>query len=145
MEQQAKKVQSILVFRLGHQLFGLPTLSIQEVSPIKKIHRIPHRSGKILSGLVNLNGELRLSVSLYALLSVESFPGKDIGRMIAIKREGDCWVFPVDSVEGILSCREEEIKKASDPYIKGYMEIENLSFALLDEELIFQSLQKDPA
>src|SRR5262245_51359882 len=61
---------SVLIFRLGMEWLALPTEVCQEVSDRRVIRRLPHRSGAILLGLVNIHGELRLCVSLSGLLGL---------------------------------------------------------------------------
>jgi chemotaxis-related protein WspD len=59
-----------VAFRLGTQVFAIPTAAVQEVIELRDIHSIPHRRGGILLGLANCRGELLLCVSLAALLGI---------------------------------------------------------------------------
>ena len=47
---------SVLVFRFQSEWFALRTLVFQEVAPWQKAYHVPSRSGKLLAGLVNVNG-----------------------------------------------------------------------------------------
>ena len=62
---------SVLVFRLGPEWLAFRTQTVTEVTLPRPVHRIPHRSSKILIGLVNLRGQLQLCVSLHGLLGVD--------------------------------------------------------------------------
>jgi chemotaxis-related protein WspD len=122
----------------------------------RSVHVVPHRSGKILQGVVNLNGELELYVALHELLQIETSIAFQTSRlpyqrdrMMAIVKDGELWTFPVDEVDGIYKWNLLEIEnvpvnvsKSAVNYIKGIMKMENRSIGLLDEELLFASLKR---
>src|SRR5262249_34761523 len=62
---------SLLIFRLFGEWLALDTRAVVEVTTPRPVHRIPHRSGQVLIGLVNLRGQLQLCVSLHGLLGVD--------------------------------------------------------------------------
>ena len=69
--------------------------------------------------------------------------------MVAIAKEGELWVFPVDGIEGIynadLSLIENvpvNIKKSTVNYIKGILKMEGKAVGLLDDDLLFPSLKR---
>lgn len=146
---------SVLVFRLGKEWLALPTICFQEVAHRRPVHRIPHRSGNILQGLVNFNGKLELYIHLHALLQIEILNISHSNhilyqrnRMVAIIKEGELWVFPVDEVDRIyhwpLSAVEDvpaTILKSTVNYVKGMMYMDDKIVGLLDEELLFSSLR----
>lgn len=155
-DQEALNALSVLVFRLGQEWLALPTIFFKEITNRRPVHHIPHRSGIILQGVVNLNGELELYVALHELLHIEPADTKNLerlpyhgDRMMAIIKEGELWVFPVDEIDGIygwnLSGLENvpvNISKSGVNYIKGIMKMDSKSVGLLDEELLFASLQR---
>ena len=51
---------SVLVFRLGREWLSLPTASLVEVTPLRCLHRVPHRTSSVLEGFVNIRGQLQL-------------------------------------------------------------------------------------
>ena len=59
------------IFRLGREWLALPTHVCQEMAEMRPIHTLPHRSGPVLLGLVNIRGSIRLCVSLRELLGLE--------------------------------------------------------------------------
>jgi len=102
-EAAGADMQSLLVFRLGPEWLAIETRSVIEVVETRAIHRVPHRTDRLLLGLVNIRGELHLCVSLRELLGIE---GKAKGtvqgdRLLVAALGGDAWVFPVDGVEGV--------------------------------------------
>jgi chemotaxis-related protein WspD len=154
--EQALNVLSVLVFRLGKEWLALPTIFCKEITHRRSVHVVPHRSGKILQGVVNLKGELELYVALHELLQIETsiaFQTSRLpyqrNRMMAIIKDGEFWTFPVDEVDGIYKWNLVEIEnvpvnvsKSAINYIKGIMKMENRSIGLLDEELLFASLKR---
>ncbi|MDP1880273.1 MAG: chemotaxis protein CheW, partial [Parachlamydiaceae bacterium] len=59
---------SLIVFRLNSEWLALRTEFLKEISSLKPIHKIPHRTNTVLNGVVNFHGQLQLCVSLqYAL------------------------------------------------------------------------------
>jgi chemotaxis-related protein WspD len=53
---------SMLVFRLGREWLALPATSLVEVTALRPLHRVPHRTSGVLEGLVNIRGQLQLCV-----------------------------------------------------------------------------------
>lgn len=154
--EDEQRALSVLIFRLGQEWLAWPTIFLKEVTQRKSFHRIPHRSGKILRGIVNLNGGLQLYVALNELLDIEmpirplsNYFHYQLDRMVAISKEGELWVFPVDEIDGIYNWNILAIKnapinisKSSINYIKGVMKMDTKKVGLLDEELIFCSLKR---
>jgi chemotaxis-related protein WspD len=103
---------SLLVFRLQGEWLALGTRIVAEVTQTRPVHRIPHRSGQVLTGLVNLRGQLQLCVSLHGLLGVDSGRVHEAGptggggpaalpRLVVIRKDNDTWAFPADEVPGV--------------------------------------------
>jgi chemotaxis-related protein WspD len=66
-EERAVGKESLMIFRLGAEWLGLRAGLFQSIEEQKAVHRIPHRSNKILLGLVNIQGGLQLCISLRTL------------------------------------------------------------------------------
>src|SRR5437660_81920 len=47
---------SVLIFRLGGEWLAFRTRAVAEVTTPRPMHRVPHRSNRVLIGLVNLQG-----------------------------------------------------------------------------------------
>lgn len=147
---------SVLVFRLGVEWLALPTIYLKEVTQRRVVHSIPHRASPILKGIVNLNGELKLYVSLHELLQIDLPKEQEKGRlayqrnrMMAIAKDGELWVFPVDEIDGIYYGDVLKIEnvpvnviKSSVNFIKGIIKLRNKGIGLLDDELLFTSLKR---
>ena len=87
---------SVLIFRLGEEWLAFRTQTVAEVTLPRPVHRIPHRSNSILVGIVNLQGQVQLCVSLHSLLSV---PTASTPSWLVVLRDTDQaenWVFAAD-------------------------------------------------
>jgi chemotaxis-related protein WspD len=158
MEMTAE--MSLLIFRLYREWLAISTHVLHEVAQSRIIHKIPHRSGHVLMGLVNLRGQLRLSIALHNLLQIETATPEQIipiqigrkssyQRMLSVQQGEDQWIFPVDEVFGIYHCTTKQIlnvpvtvAKSTANYLKGVINWENRNIGYLDEELIFHSLKR---
>ena len=65
---------SLLVFRVDKEWLALPATALIEVTPIRRLHAVPHRAGTPLAGLVNIRGQLQLCLSLHAVLGLAGGP-----------------------------------------------------------------------
>ena len=61
---------SVLIFRLGVEWLAFRTQTVAEVTTPRPVHIVPHRTNEIFLGLVNLQGQVQLCVSLHGLLGV---------------------------------------------------------------------------
>lgn len=146
--------QSVVVFRLAGEWLALSTAIFAEVAHTRTVHRIPHRSGFLLLGLLNLRGQLRLCVSLHKLLELEEAGHvggrrRQYARLISIRKGEEQWTFPVDEVTGVIRFKNSQIQnvpvtvaKSTANYLHGVMQWEDKNVGLLDEELLFQSLRR---
>ncbi len=97
---------SLLVFRLGSEWMALALSVVAEVTELRPVHRVPHRSNRVFSGLVSLRGQLRLCASLHGLLDVDppdpavDPPSKP--RLVLIRRGGETWAFAAEEVVGVF-------------------------------------------
>lgn len=97
--------RTALVFRLGRDWLAIDTGCVVEIAASRPVHRIAHRGG-FLAGLVNVRGELLLTVHLGALLeATPALPeerGPNEGRIVVIAQAGHTWAFAAAKVEGVL-------------------------------------------
>jgi chemotaxis-related protein WspD len=156
-EDTAAETLSVLIFRLGSAWLALPTHICQEMAEMRPIHTLPHRSGPVLLGLVNIRGVIRLCVSLSQLLGLE--PTDDTTQMtnhnaqsclVVIARESDHWVMLVDELYGIqrfpLSAVRDApvtVAKTTPRLTKGVIDWQDKGVGYLDDELLFLALRKE--
>ena len=147
---------SMMVFRLGTEWFSLPTATVNEVVDEGVVHEIPHRSGTVLRGLVNIRGKLQLCVSLHQLLGIQNTNKNSseidfdvYRRMIAFGEEGSQWVFAVEEAFGSTLIEEASIQEApasvtkvDEPFIKGLFLWKEQNVAILDIQMVEKGLLK---
>ena len=96
---------TVLIFRLSDECLAFDVHSVLEVAEPRYVHRVPHRTGGNLEGLVNIRGELQLCVSLARLLNLAESPlvmeASEKTRFLVAEHGRQCWVFPVDEVLGV--------------------------------------------
>ena len=142
-----------VIFRIAHDYLAIPTAVVGQVTELKPVHRIPHQRGKTVQGVVNINGQLRLFVSMIQLLEIGSdhtlFESAQKRSMMVVEREAEVWAFAVTEVCGIHYCDlcdlhnvPVNVAKSTANYLKGVFYWNDHSVGLLDDELLFFSLRK---
>lgn len=145
-----------VIFRLGGEWFGLSVFVFSEVCEKGEIHEIPHRRSKFLMGIINHNGQLRMCVDLHGLLDVSKERGVEhndliasYSRMIAISKDSDYWLFPVDEIFGIYHLKLNELEnvpvslaKSTSNFLKGIFTWNEKHVGWIDEELLLSSLKR---
>jgi len=148
---------SIVVFRLGDEWLGLPTMTIKEISEIRPVHSIPNSKSEVVKGLVNVRGELKLWVSMGTLLSVDKGEKYDFSvlrksfleRLVVIEKNNEHYVFPVSEIIGTHRIWKDNIREvpataANSMYshLAGLFKLDDRHVGLLDQDLLFNSLQR---
>jgi chemotaxis-related protein WspD len=142
---------SVLVFRLRDEWLALPVEVLVEVTTQRAAHRIPHRGG-LLSGMVNIRGELHLCVRLDLLLGVVQI-GKDLEnknpRLIVVRRDTDAWAFEVDEVDQVhriptqtLLPAAPTLSRAAAKMNKGVFTSHGHTVGLLDDIKLFHAIRE---
>ncbi len=92
---------SLLIFRLGSEWLAFRTRAIAEVTRPRPMHRVPHRSNAIFLGLVNLQGQAQLCVSLHGLLDIHAPASTHRLVVLRDRRRSESWAFAADEVLGV--------------------------------------------
>lgn len=142
----------VIIFRLGRELFALPSSVFESITESRSIHRLPHIKSPYIRGVVNISGEICLCHSLSSVLDVEMLneapSERHVYRRIAVIRiEGDRYVFPVDEVRGMLQYRTDTLKTPpatiSDEIkqlVRGAIHFEGDDIAVLDADRLHRLL-----
>ena len=149
---------SVVIFRIGFEWLALPTHSFVEIAEHRKIHSIPHRTGNVVMGLVNIRGELMVCVSLGHLLDLENTAVRErrlstiYDRLVVVIWNGHRFVFPADEVFGIQRLQADDVKeppatigRSSIAYSQGIIAWQNKTVGLLDAESVFAALDRSLA
>jgi chemotaxis-related protein WspD len=89
---------TVLIFRLGAEWLAFRASTVAEVTTPRPIHRVPGRSNHVFAGLVNVEGQVQLCVSLHGLLGIT--PSGPATRLVVLRdrERGETWVFSADQV-----------------------------------------------
>ena len=170
IEETARDLQSVLIFRLGEEWLALSVPVLIEVTNPRPLHRLPHRGG-LLAGLVNIRGELQLCVHLAQLLGGKAIVREAVNvdqhfnngvqehhsststpsarsRMLVVQAGDDRWVFPVDEVDQVyrfpaaeLTTAPATLARSSSHLTRGVFPWQERSVGYLDEVRLFQLLR----
>jgi len=147
--------KSVLLFRLGDEWLGIGSMFVNEITPMRTIHSLPHRNDSLVKGLVNIRGELKICVSIGSLLQLEkaresyTTDHEILERMIFISKDGQSFVIPVSEVHGVyhytdsaLQATPATVAKSRHSYTSGILGWDNRHVGVLDHELLFYALTR---
>ena len=146
---------SCLVFRIGREWLSLPTRMFVSVAPQTKPHRLPHRDGRGLSGIVNVGGTLYPCISLADLLGIDEDQGAaatnrhTFARLLLTQWEDQAYALPVADLHGMLryatasvQAPATTINKGLARFLSGVISHEDMHIGVLDETLIGYQLAR---
>lgn len=140
---------SVLIFRLGAEYLALRTHALAEVTNIRPVHYVPHRSNQILTGLVNLRGQVELCVSLHGLLDADA--SHTPARLIVLydRDRRETWAFPVDEAFGVERIARSQwhavpstLVNPAVGFSQAVLAWNGQSVGLLNEQRIFAALRR---
>lgn len=140
---------SALAFRIGREWLALPTAMVSQVAPQAAAHRLPHRGGNGLAGIVNVGGKLMPAISLAALLGIDErdAPARTgrhtFARLLVLEWSGQSFALPVADLYGIvryasrgLTPPAATINRGLERYLLGVESREDMHIGVLDASLI---------
>jgi chemotaxis-related protein WspD len=150
--------RSAVVFRVGGEWFALATLLLEEIEALRAIHSIPHRRDGALLGVVNIRGALLPCVSMHKILGLDPADAPQertlrvSGRLLVLQHLEQRAVCPVDEVCGIarfhprnLSPVPATVARATATYTRSVLEWQDKSVGLIEEELLFHTINRNLA
>ena len=139
---------STLIFRLGAEWLAFRTQVIAEVTTLRPVHRVPRRSNQVFVGLVNLQGQIQLCVSLHGLLGVSA--PSDPARLVVLRdrERQETWAFPADEVLGVHHLPRGQVRSVPSTLVnptvgfsQAVLSWNGRSIGLLDEQRVFTALR----
>jgi chemotaxis-related protein WspD len=150
---------SVVIFRIGAEWLALPTPVFQEVAALPAIHSLPNRRDGVVQGVANVRGELLVCVSLGSVLGLAH--AAETGharqrlasrRLVVIGLDGRRLGFAVDEMRGIqrfdpgtLQAVPTTVSRATATYSKAILTWQQRAVGLLDEQLLFYTLERSLA
>ena len=157
-QELARGAHSAFLFRVGGEWLGVATSVVDEVADLRMIHSLPHRRSGVVLGLANVRGELLVCVSLAQLLGIEEAAPElqprerrqALRRLLVVRERGLRLAFPVDEVHGTQRYADSELQpapstvaRATAAYSRAVLPWEGHAVGLLDDELLFHSLNRN--
>lgn len=154
-EQETLNTISVIVFRIRDEWLAYKTLYLQETTYIRPVHRIPLRTNNIFKGVVNINGELLLCISMADIMGYTEGTidaGSDsviYKRMVVVDKDGERYVFPVDEILGVYRISLNDIgeppvtlSRSPETLVKGVFNLDEKKIGLLDEDSLIHSFKR---
>jgi len=154
-EEELLGTMAVVIFRIQGEWLALPAETFAEVVEAGIIHTVPHRQKMALLGVINVNGEIQLCISLERHLGLspdktsKNNDQRNYGRMLVVNKDGEQWVFPVDEIHGIHLVYPDlfqnvpvTVAKAKTTFTKGIFRWEDKYVAILDDDLLIYSLTR---
>ncbi|MGJ9420003.1 chemotaxis protein CheW [Massilia sp. CMS3.1] len=136
---------SALVFRIGAEWLGVAAATVTSVAPLAPVHRVPHRGGAALLGVVNVGGRLVPAVSLGRLLGIdetraEAVTGRHVfARLLVLDCAGQPCAIPVAELKGLvryasahLAAPAATINKGLERHLGGVLAHDSLLVGVLE-------------
>lgn len=168
-ESTGDDARRVLIFRLGGEWLALDVRALAEVTDVRPVHRIPHRTDDLLVGLVNIRGQLHPCASMHALLGVapetdrpEDEAGGDRAakgpsdgaarraqpRLVVVQDGVESWAFEADEVLHVrtipvawLGVVPATVARAADSFSRALFERDGRTVGLLDEGRVLAALR----
>jgi chemotaxis-related protein WspD len=142
---------ALLVFRIGGEWLALALSVVSEVTIPRPIHRVPHRTNRVFSGLVSLRGQLQLCFSLHGLLDVDPPVDPPANpRLVVIRKDSETWAFGAEEVAGVHRVDRDRLQKVpstlanpTGSYCRAvFARGDGQSVDVLDEPRLFAALRR---
>ena len=150
---EAANASSVLLFRLGDEWLALDSACVNEITPFRTIHSLPHATNNLVKGLVNIRGELKICISIGSMLGLEKARDSHTEnyeiheRMIYIEKENNSFVFPVSEVHGIHHYSDKvlqpvpiSVARSKQTFTAHILPWKQHHVGLIDHELLFYAL-----
>jgi chemotaxis-related protein WspD len=149
--------ESFLVFRIGREWLGLPTQIFKRIVQTRTVHTLPHRQHRAVLGVVNVQGELLVCLSLAHLLGFEAeTPATrddrarlDLPRLLVVARDEEHAVFPVDQVDGVqrfapstFCAPPATLSHSAAAHTRAVAPWRDVCVGLLDADALFDTLNR---
>lgn len=147
--EQKELDRSIVVFRIGREWLALPAELAVTIAETANPHRVPHRSGGALAGIVNVKGRLYPCMSLASLMSIaDDQPPPPSGRrvyprLLVATLGTQAFALPVDDLHGIHRYAGSDVQpvpttvnKGVFRYLTGVLVLGDMRIGCLDAGLV---------
>lgn len=148
--------ESFLIFRIGREWLALPTPIFKRIVQTRPVHTLPHRQHRAVLGVVNVQGDLLVCLSLAHLLGFETDTAAaddqarhDLPRLLVVSRAEEHAVFPVDQVDGVHRLAvttfcppPATLSHAAAAHTRAVAPWRGMTVGLLDADALFDTLNR---
>lgn len=155
-EVESDNKTSIVIFRIADEWLGLNTNTFQEAVVGKFVHFVPSRTNDYFHGIINVNGELLMCISIAKLLNLppvlyDNQIGKDkhFKNLLIVFDKQDRFSFPADEFLGVASISCEDmtnppltVSKADNTITNAIISYKDKSVSIIDEKKLFSLINR---
>lgn len=155
-ESESSNKISVVIFRIADEWLGLNTNIFQEAVVARYVHYVPGRSNDYFHGIINVNGELLMCISLAKFLNLPHvMPKSDTGKeriyknILIIFDKNYRYAFPADEFFGVASLPKEDllqppltVSKADNTITNAIISHNNKSVSVIDESKLFNLINR---
>jgi chemotaxis-related protein WspD len=148
--------ESFLIFRIGGEWLALPTPIFKRIVQTRPIHTLPHRQHRAVLGVVNVQGDLLVCLSLAHLLGFEADTTAgddkarhDLPRLLVVSRAEEHAVLPVDQVDGVHRIAVSTfcpppatLSQAAAAHTRAVAPWHGMTVGLIDADALFDTLNR---
>ncbi|MHB9027189.1 MAG: chemotaxis protein CheW [Candidatus Latescibacterota bacterium] len=142
---------AVVVCRVGEEWLALAAIRFLRIMNLRHIHTIPFRSGPVVLGLANIDGELVPCMSLSHIIGLpgaERGDGSPGSRLALVELKGERFALLADEIMEVRRVVPSEIggapstvSKSASGLTVGVFSIGTKTVGLLDEDKLFTILR----
>ncbi|HWI51441.1 MAG TPA: chemotaxis protein CheW [Symbiobacteriaceae bacterium] len=143
-QEQREVITQLVVFQLGHELYGADISVVREVSSVQRVTRVP-RTPKYIDGVTNLRGRVIPVVDLRRRMGLPVSAATKATRIAVAELEGGQVGMIVDAVIEVLRVPQSAIEppsqllsKVDSEYVHGVAKVDGRLIILLDLARVLQ-------
>ncbi len=112
-ETDLQNKRSVVLFRIQNEWFAIDTGLFQEAVVNKMIHIIPGRSNKYLYGIVNVNGELYLTIAMESLVGLDRKFDMELNskQLLVLNIDNQKYCFPIDEFDSVKNIKLSDLEE----------------------------------
>lgn len=154
-DDERRASESAIVFRIGSEWLALPTILCSRVTGVQPVHSLPLRRGGAAAGLVTVDGDIVVHLSLAALLGIDPQGAAAVApraraavpRLVVLADTRGSLAIGVDDVWGICAYDPARVRpvpstltRALVSYTSAMLEVEELLVGCLDGPRVMHAL-----
>ena len=104
---------SCIVFRSGTEWYAISSKFLNEICEVGDIHSIPHNRNPLISGMVNIRGEIEICLAFHEIniQNLHKLEQTSNARMLVINLDSGKYVYRADEVMGIFKISQNHLRQ----------------------------------